>query len=332
MTATHPRFCPECGLVDQPDTTDRCGECGLTVLDDADPANKDAIAEAIQLRRQLMTPRWTLPGTFAAFGGGLLVGAKLTGDLAAGELFGYLGAIVFAVISSIAGRRRLTPAWRAAIEHVDHASGRRELRHATRWSATMLAAAVCIAFVPIQLAVGTEHVTYMRGDPPWHIATSMIAHGNVIHLLGNLLALFVFGITVDLRVGRVATLAILVASGIGGTLAQAAYSPEPMLGFSGAICGLVGATLALLPRRRAVLTLQGVPIPMPNWIWSPLWLEIITAAALADTHHHVGWVAHAGGFATGFLVALPLRRLPPQPTFELYEADRRARLDRLAAR
>ena len=326
------RFCPECGLVEQPDGSDRCAECGLTVLDDRDPANKDAIAEAILLRKQILQPRWLFPGAFAAAGVGLLVGAWLGKDIAFGELAMYVVLIAWFVIMNIATKRRLSPQWHAAIAHFDGGPGQRVLRHRTRTSTTAIAALVLVSFVGIQLKVGTSNVDYARGYPPWRIFTSMLAHSGPLHLIGNLAALLAFGIAVDLRVGRVATAAILVAAGLAGTLAQAAYSPDHMVGFSGAILGLAGATVALMPTRKTIFMLQGIAIPMPTWLWAIFWIGLLTFTGWADTRQHVAWVAHLGGFAAGLVVALPMRWLAPTESFALYGQRRAERVERLATR
>jgi membrane associated rhomboid family serine protease len=304
----------------------------MTVLDDADPANKDAIAEAIMLRKQLMQPSWVFPAAFAAAALGFLVTAKLSGDMAVGQLGMYAGLVAWMIMAAIIGHKRLTPAWHAAIEHFDGESGLRALRHRQRTSTTVIAALLLLAFVSIQLKVGTEQVVYYRGAAPWRLVTSSLSHSGPIHLIGNLIALFAFGSAIDLRVGRLATAGVLAAAAIGGALAQAWYSPEPMLGFSGAIMGLAGATVALMPTRKTVLVLQGIAIPMPTWLWSLFWLGIITATAWADTRGHVAWVAHLGGFVAGFLVGLPMRKLPPTESFALFEQRRQERVERIASR
>jgi membrane associated rhomboid family serine protease len=329
---TRQRFCPECGLVDQPEGSDRCAECRLTVLDDEDPANKDAIAEAITLRKQILQPSWMLPGAFAAGGIAFLVGSWLGKDMAFGELAMYVALFAWFPIMGAASKRRLSPQWLAAIEHFDGGPGSRALRHRTRTSMTAIAALVLVMFVGVQLKVGTANVVYARGYPAYKIFTSMLSHSGPIHLIGNLLALLAFGIAIDLRVGRPATAVILVASGIGGSLAQAAYSPEAMLGFSGAILGLAGATVALMPTRKTVLVLQGIAVPMPTWLWAIFWIGILTLTGWADSRQHVAWVAHLGGFATGLVLALPMRRLAPTASFDLYEQRRAERVERLASR
>jgi membrane associated rhomboid family serine protease len=330
--ATRTLFCPECGLIELAAGSDRCPSCALTALDDADPANRDAIAEAIELRRQLLLPRWAFAIVLGGFGIGLLVGSTMFSDLGVGQLFAYAFAIAGAVVASRLAERRLTPAWRAAIEHADAASGDRELRHRLRTGMTNVVALVLVVFTAVQLAVGTEHVTYARGDALWRIFTSCLAHGGAVHLIGNLIGLYLFGRVIDLRVGRRGMVAILAVSALTGTVAQAAYSPEPMLGFSGAVFGLVGATLALMPNRPELLMVQGISIPMPTWLWSVLWMGLVTLLAWVDLRGHIAWVAHLGGFAGGFAVALPMRRLTPTPTFERYERRRRDRLQRLASR
>jgi len=161
--------------------------------------------------------------------------------------------------------------------------------------------------------------------------TSAFTHGGPIHFIGNMLGLVSFGMAVDLRVGRTATALILALAALAAALAQAQYSAGPMVGFSGAIYGLLGAMLALMPTRRQLLTLQGVPVPMPMWAWLMIVLPLFTFIAWADQRSGVAWVAHLGGFAAGFLVALPMRRIAPSRWFLDAEARRAQRLERSAA-
>ena len=161
--------------------------------------------------------------------------------------------------------------------------------------------------------------------------TSAFTHAGPIHLVGNMLGLVSFGMAVDLRVGRAATGLLLAVAAVAAALAQAQYSDGPMVGFSGAIYGLLGAMLALMPARRQLLTLQGVPIPMPMWVWLMIVLPLFTFIAWADQRSHVAWVAHLGGFVAGFVVALPMRRIPASRWFLDAEARRAQRLERIAA-
>ena len=83
-------------------------------------------------------------------------------------------------------------------------------------------------------------------DPrPAQWLTHLFLHGDPIHLLGNLLFLWIFGRLVEERLGAPGTLALFFASGIAGAAAHQAVAPGPgpLLGSSGAISGILGACL-----------------------------------------------------------------------------------------
>jgi membrane associated rhomboid family serine protease len=185
------------------------------------------------------------------------------------------------------------------------------------------------ALLPI---VGIEALWYQRGAAPWRIVTASLTHSGFIHFAGNMIALFLYGIAIDLRVGRLRSAAILAVAAIAGAVVQARYSPAPMVGFSAAVYGLVGATLALMPTRPTVLTMQGFAIPLPMWAWSMIMIPVLTLIAWIDQRSHVAWVAHIGGFVAGFVVALPMRWVAPTRWFAAYEEARAKRLERLASR
>src|SRR5262249_17537541 len=145
---------------------------------------------------------------------------------------------------------------------------------------------------------------------------------------GNMIALVMFGPVIDKRIGRARTALILAAGAFVGAYAQALYTTQPMVGFSAAIYGLFGATLALLPRRPQVLTLHMVPIPLRAGAWLLVCGPLFTLIAATDKTGGVAWVAPLGGFAAGFLVALPMRRVPEPADFV---ANEKAREEHLAA-
>jgi membrane associated rhomboid family serine protease len=153
------------------------------------------------------------------------------------------------------------------------------------------------------------------------VVSSMFLHGGVSHLLGNMLFLWVFGqATEDAFGSRPYTLFYLVC-GVAATFAQYAVAPGstvPNLGASGAIAGVMGAYLAMFPGSRIELFVWPLwlfirrSVRVPAWLMLGLWfatqlqLGLGTAAAL-DEGGGVAYLAHAGGFLAGFLLALVLR-------------------------
>ena len=167
---------------------------------------------------------------------------------------------------------------------------------------------------------------------PWYEGgfSSMFMHGGWIHLLGNMLFLWIFGNNVEDALGPVRFLLWYVAAGVAATALQTWVTLQfagqtqasiPNVGASGAIAGVLGAYLVLLPRAK-VLTLVGwflVEVPalvfLGVWFFFQLW-----SGHYAVTHPQSGggvaFFAHIGGFAFGMLtVSLVAQRKPLQPSY-----------------
>ena len=148
------------------------------------------------------------------------------------------------------------------------------------------------------------------------LVSSMFLHGGWLHLLGNMLYLYVFGDNVEDRLGHVGYLFFYLLSGIGAALAEAwfqAGSDLPLVGASGAIAGVLGAYFLLYPKAR-VLTLIPLFFFFPvmevsAFFFLGIWLvmQFLNGAASlgADAGGGTAWWAHAGGFLAG-AVLLPL--------------------------
>jgi membrane associated rhomboid family serine protease len=164
--------------------------------------------------------------------------------------------------------------------------------------------------------------------PAWEGAfSSMFMHASWLHILGNMLFLWIFGNNVEDALGRVRYFLWYLAAGLAATALQTAItlatSPSgsdlPNLGASGAISGVLGFYLILLPTAR-VLTLVGFfVVPLPAFLFLGIWFIFqLWQGGFAITHPAEGggvaFFAHVGGFvfgaATVYLVAkqAPLRR------------------------
>ncbi len=139
------------------------------------------------------------------------------------------------------------------------------------------------------------------------IATSMFLHGGVVHLLGNMWFLWIFGDNVEEAFGHLGYLLLYALAGVGATLGFVALHPgsvEPLIGASGAIAGMLGAYLVLVPRGWVLaLWFLGI-IPVPAVIFLGLWFVGQFSVAAPG----VAWEAHVVGFTIGAVVALALRR------------------------
>jgi membrane associated rhomboid family serine protease len=158
------------------------------------------------------------------------------------------------------------------------------------------------------------------------IFVSMFLHGGWLHLLGNMLFLFVFGRSIEDRVGHFPFLFLYLASGIAAALAQIvvnAGSRIPTIGASGAIAGVLGAYFVCYPRARITTLIPlfiffwTIELPalllLGYWFLIQFFAGFQTLSIQTATGRGIAWWAHIGGFVTGALLALvmPPRRRGP---------------------
>lgn len=152
-------------------------------------------------------------------------------------------------------------------------------------------------------------------NAPETYLTSMFLHGGIMHLIGNMLFLYVFGDNMEDRMGHIGFLAFYLASGLAAALAQNLSdlsSTVPMVGASGAIAGVMGGYLLLFPRARVdvliIIVIIFRVIPIPAWIVLGAWLviQVFQGSMIAAGEGGVAYWAHAGGFVAGLTLTLPL--------------------------
>ena len=153
-------------------------------------------------------------------------------------------------------------------------------------------------------------------SPALSVLFAMFLHGGWLHLLGNLLFLFVFGNNVEDRLGRVRYLAFYLVCGYAATYGFSvlfAGSDQPLVGASGAIAGVLGAYLVLFPRARvwALLTFFFfLPVRLPAWLvlgsWFVLQYLYARGAGLSEASG-TAYLAHVVGFAVGAALVWRLR-------------------------
>ena len=138
------------------------------------------------------------------------------------------------------------------------------------------------------------------------VLVSMFLHGGLLHLLGNMWFLWIFGDNIEEAFGHIGYLLLYLFAGVGATLAFAllhADSVEPLIGASGAIAGVLGAYLVLFPKGWVLaLWFLGI-IPVPAIVFLGLWF----VGQFSVATEGVAWEAHVAGFVIGALVALLLR-------------------------
>ena len=152
------------------------------------------------------------------------------------------------------------------------------------------------------------------GAPPATVFSAMFLHGGWMHLIGNMLYLWIFGNNIEDAMGHGRFIIFYLLCGIAAALAQALPDPHsqiPMIGASGAISGVLGAYLLLYPHARVLVL---IPLGFylttlrlkAGWVLG-FWfvLQLVNSAASAGQQGGVAFGAHIGGFVAGILL-LPL--------------------------
>ncbi len=138
------------------------------------------------------------------------------------------------------------------------------------------------------------------------LITSMFLHGGWMHLLGNMLYLWIFGNNIEDAMGHVKFVVFYVLSGILAALSHALTDPSshiPMVGASGAISAVLGAYLLLFPRAHVLVFLPGLGMTrVPAGIVLGMWFitQLISGGmSVGATGGGVAFFAHIGGFLAG---------------------------------
>ncbi len=173
--------------------------------------------------------------------------------------------------------------------------------------------------VPAELVAALQAGNLVSG-PVLDLVTYMFLHGSWLHLMGNMLFLWIFAVSVEDRLGRPAFAAFYLAGGIAAALLHVMTDPAseiPMIGASGAISAVLGAYVVLYPRARIqslvflvfFYELIAVPAVVVLGFWFLLQLidGFASLGVQADAGGGIAFWAHIGGFVAGMVMALPVR-------------------------
>ena len=139
-------------------------------------------------------------------------------------------------------------------------------------------------------------------------------HGGLLHIIGNMLFLWVFGDNVEDRLGKVGFLIFYTLCGIIAALLQVIVYPDsriPLIGASGAISGVLGAYMVFFPRA-GIISLIFIfffvdVVVLPAALWISVWFLLQFLSAMFSVNHlsmgGVAWFAHIGGFIAGVVLA-----------------------------
>ena len=162
------------------------------------------------------------------------------------------------------------------------------------------------ALVPAEVLAGADAHT---------VLTSMFLHGGWMHLIGNMLFLWIFGDNMEDLLGHLGFLAFYVVSGLAAAAGQILAGPGssiPMVGASGAIAGVMGGYLLFFPRARidvlVIIFFLIKVLTVPAWLMLGLWfgLQLVNGLSMDIANGGVAYWAHAGGFAAGAILVMPM--------------------------
>jgi membrane associated rhomboid family serine protease len=156
--------------------------------------------------------------------------------------------------------------------------------------------------LPPELTLVPEDLTYI---------SYAFLHGDIFHLGGNMLFLWVFGDNVEDALGHFRYLVFYVLCAIAGAYAHGFMAPDsqaPLIGASGAIAGVVAAYLILHPRVKIwILAFGRIPLRIPAYVTLALWIlfQFVMFAVAGDDQ--VSFACHVGGIIAGAVLVFILR-------------------------
>ena len=164
-------------------------------------------------------------------------------------------------------------------------------------------------------------INLFPGPTPIYLTllTSMFMHASWMHILGNMLYLWIFGDNIEDRIGHVKFVVFYLLCGLVASAAHIIVGAEsviPSLGASGAIAGVLGAYLVLFPKRKVKVLMARQIVNMPAFMVLGLWilLQVFSQiSVIGGEGGGVAYMAHIGGFVAGVALIFLLggRRAPP---------------------
>lgn len=205
------------------------------------------------------------------------------------------------------------------------------------WVLLIIAANVYVFFLEITALDMDTFISQYALIPAWvnfgviftliPFITSQFLHGGFLHIISNMLFLWIFGDNVEARFGNILFPIIYLASGVAGGLAQYVFMPDssiPMLGASGAVAGVLGAYFAWFPHHSVktlvpifgFFTVINVPasVMLFYWIATQFISSFFSLSSTMADMGGVAYFAHIGGFIFGWICAkvIPTRSKQPE--------------------
>jgi membrane associated rhomboid family serine protease len=170
---------------------------------------------------------------------------------------------------------------------------------------------ILLNFALFPVAVSGEAVTGGFFPPSLTIVTYMFLHGGWLHVLLNMLFLFVFGDNIEDAIGRGRYLAFYLLCGMAGGAAHTLAAPQsniPLVGASGAIAGIIAAYMMIRPCARITVLIFGfIPIRLASYWVLGFWIVTQVWHVFSLEKSDTAWWAHVGGLAAGAILIIVMR-------------------------
>lgn len=138
----------------------------------------------------------------------------------------------------------------------------------------------------------------------FNFLSSMFMHGDIMHIVGNMLFLFIFGDNIENRIGHIRYIVFYIVCGLAAAAGQILMGPDsiiPMLGASGAISGVLGGYVMLFPQRSVRAIIFHFATTVPAFVAIGIWIayQLVLGYLTPSGGGGVAYAAHIGGFVAG---------------------------------
>lgn len=170
-------------------------------------------------------------------------------------------------------------------------------------------------FIPVELVHSVEVTPSLPASSYLTMFTSMFLHGGWMHLIGNMLFLWIYGNNIEDFLGHTFFIIFYIVAGLAAIGLYTVFDPTsdiPLVGASGAIAGVMGAYMVLYPRAKITVLVIFFFIQfvhMPAKIVLGIWFGYQILMSIAGGGGGVAFLAHVGGFLFGWLIMKILTKI-----------------------
>jgi membrane associated rhomboid family serine protease len=174
--------------------------------------------------------------------------------------------------------------------------------------------AITFAAIPSSAWAGAPVDRFPGLPDELSLVTYQFLHADWLHLLSNMLFLWVFGDNIEDALGHVKFLFFYLACGVLAALAYFAFSGSQggwLIGASGSVAGVIGAYTVLYPHAKVFVLFRlviPIPLPVPALWMLGFWIATQVFYLLSGSNEPIAWWAHLGGVVAGALLAVPFKR------------------------